>query len=653
MKREGLASLLILILLFSIIFILLTAPLVFGETGEITGECTFYDRGIEYERCCPMGDKINCVSCRDTDGGRNYYVNGKSGERHWNYYERGVLGSGRAAFPDECMGNMNYREYKDELIRKEVWARWNYIEEIERENSIYVKYERDGVTKEVEYEKEDKVNVLRENYCERVDEYKKYTYELYECPNGCVDGACIRGDGCPDVVSWRIEDNKCLVDSGCDYNSSKYDYYDSAEDCIEELGEVERPVLEPLPVPDICSDLLIEENIEGYSYHETMYTREGPPIYSEKGEKTGAVHCCSASYLTGDSKTGSMVNICPYNSRTETENSMAWMAKEGEYELGEYIGQKVYWMRMNGHEAIVWTNNNNILGITDASGGIIPEDIAEAYLEKHNSDLETVDVETEEVISEPVPCGIGECIPEPEPIATEPIEIPDEKMFYSCSGCELEGKCYPIGYRKGEKYCSENYEFIDQSKTGTCDNYFECKSNLCIAGECIEEGLLKRIIKWFRKRLGEPKPPELEQCSEFLIEKDIEDYEYVNSSYGGFKESQAPLISDEGEQIGTIKCCAAQYLKDEKKGMAIVCPYNERQYVENLANQLPIINENFVLEDYKDNKVYQDRDISMVWIHDTYAVAAGRDYPQEGAVFPEDIADAYLDKYPSDLEDIA
>ena len=38
---------------------------------------------------------------------------------------------------------------------------------------------------------------------------------------------------CPSVIGWRIENNQCISESGCDYNSSKYDYYDDLEDKLQ------------------------------------------------------------------------------------------------------------------------------------------------------------------------------------------------------------------------------------------------------------------------------------------------------------------------------------------------------------------------------------------------------------------------------------
>jgi len=444
-----------------LVSVLLAIPFVFGE---ITEECTFYDRGIEYERCCPMDVEINCVSCRDTDDGKDYYTKGETSQRHWEYYESGTLIS-NIPYPlsDKCIGNIT------EGGRVSI--------DMHDRELTYIYSGGDNV-----------LNVLRESYCEGIE----YKYEDYACPNGCEDGACIRDDGCPKVIGWRIEGIKCFVDSGCNYDSSKYDYYDSAEECIKGLGKVEYPVLEPLPVPDICSDLLIEENIEGYNYRKTKYTRGGPNIYSKDGEKIGASKCCGAYYKKSIiSLTSSIVLVCPYDNRNDVENSITWAAKEGRYELGEYMSQEVYWMRSNGNEALLWTNNNNIIGIVNEIGGTIPEDIAEAYIKEYNSDLGAVDVEIEEITPEPTT--------EQEPIEIgEPTYIPEEKIFYSCDGCEERGKCYPIGYRKEGQYCSDNNEFTGQSRVGICDNNFECKSNVCISDECVREGLIKKIVNWFK-----------------------------------------------------------------------------------------------------------------------------------------------------------
>jgi len=88
----------------------------------------------------------------------------------------------------------------------------------------------------------------------------------------------------------------------------------------------------------------------------------------------------------------------------------------------------------------------------------------------------------------------------------EPLEVPEdieEGLVYVCHGCILEEKCYPLGYRKESQYCSDEARFINQLKSDkSCDNSFECKSNVCVSGECVSEGLLKKILNWFRRLFG-------------------------------------------------------------------------------------------------------------------------------------------------------
>ncbi len=77
------------------------------------------------------------------------------------------------------------------------------------------------------------------------------------------------------------------------------------------------------------------------------------------------------------------------------------------------------------------------------------------------------------------------------------------EVVHFCGGCELDDKCYPIGYRTSKRYCAPDGNFVEQEdKKETCHNNFECKSNVCISNECISEGLIKKILNWFRKLFG-------------------------------------------------------------------------------------------------------------------------------------------------------
>jgi hypothetical protein len=91
---------------------------------------------------------------------------------------------------------------------------------------------------------------------------------------------------------------------------------------------------------------------------------------------------------------------------------------------------------------------------------------------------------------------------------TGPIEIPEEvteeEKEESCNGCVLENKCYPYNYRKSGTYCSIETGSFEQQLSGglSCENNFECESNSCLAGECVESSLLRKILSWFRNLFG-------------------------------------------------------------------------------------------------------------------------------------------------------
>lgn len=80
----------------------------------------------------------------------------------------------------------------------------------------------------------------------------------------------------------------------------------------------------------------------------------------------------------------------------------------------------------------------------------------------------------------------------------------DSKAETVCiNQCSLDGKCYPLGYRTGGKYCSGDYVFTAQSSEGmVCENNFECDSNVCVDGQCISGNLIQKILNWFKGIFG-------------------------------------------------------------------------------------------------------------------------------------------------------
>jgi hypothetical protein len=75
----------------------------------------------------------------------------------------------------------------------------------------------------------------------------------------------------------------------------------------------------------------------------------------------------------------------------------------------------------------------------------------------------------------------------------------------SCStGCYASGQCYPVGHRTAEGlYCIGQGIFVSQSaEDAICLNNYECGSNVCIDGTCIEGSLFLNFLEWFKDKFG-------------------------------------------------------------------------------------------------------------------------------------------------------
>ena len=71
---------------------------------------------------------------------------------------------------------------------------------------------------------------------------------------------------------------------------------------------------------------------------------------------------------------------------------------------------------------------------------------------------------------------------------------------YACDGClSDDNKCIPYGARFDGMYCSFDNSFVTQkNELNSCENNFECKSNLCVESRCVNSNLLKRIFLWLK-----------------------------------------------------------------------------------------------------------------------------------------------------------
>jgi len=111
----------------------------------------------------------------------------------------------------------------------------------------------------------------------------------------------------------------------------------------------------------------------------------------------------------------------------------------------------------------------------------------------------------------PSGCKNGVCSKIEPTEETGPIDIVEETegvkeeikvVREDCNGCILDKKCYPIGYRMENTFC-DNQQFSNQKEAdSSCNNNFECSTNLCIDNECVSSGFWQKIMRFFKNLFG-------------------------------------------------------------------------------------------------------------------------------------------------------
>ena len=87
--------------------------------------------------------------------------------------------------------------------------------------------------------------------------------------------------------------------------------------------------------------------------------------------------------------------------------------------------------------------------------------------------------------------------------ASIPTTIAEPTPIVCKDSCAYAGKCYPFGYRKDNKFCSDTTFFSDElAEESACQNNFECTTNVCVSGKCISASFIDQIIAWFKNIFG-------------------------------------------------------------------------------------------------------------------------------------------------------
>lgn len=71
------------------------------------------------------------------------------------------------------------------------------------------------------------------------------------------------------------------------------------------------------------------------------------------------------------------------------------------------------------------------------------------------------------------------------------------------NSCPVDNGCVVFGTRSGGNYCTLDGSMKAQQAINTkCENSYECSSNICASGQCVDAGFLEKFIEVFRKLLG-------------------------------------------------------------------------------------------------------------------------------------------------------
>jgi hypothetical protein len=85
-------------------------------------------------------------------------------------------------------------------------------------------------------------------------------------------------------------------------------------------------------------------------------------------------------------------------------------------------------------------------------------------------------------------------------ISAEIIKINEEYSLIDCDGCIFSNECYDADSRLSGNYCSVNGTWLAQFADGnSCDDNFQCQSNLCLSGKCRPASLLWKFLEWLMR----------------------------------------------------------------------------------------------------------------------------------------------------------
>lgn len=499
------------------------------------------------DECIKRLNEVFPVSCIDSDQGKNYYVKGKTSDNSdtiildrcmadssntliEGYCENNVKKSITYTCPNGCQDGACFKEFGG-CVDSDGGINYYVIGYGAPHSNLSGGAGGGWADRCLDS------STLVEYYCDSTIE-QGWNSKNFICPNGCQDGACIKEENNTLI--------KCNSDSDCPkcecardgITPCKCDSYKCVNGICQALNNTEQVIKEQIT----CFFSNSNEEQECY-----LAGQWGP-------EDIGTKYCkgkesCTISYTDNKEDKITWKSTCggyQYTKQDGFDEKILFDCNEGETNITQILNKGfryAYYQCYDGTEEKAGSETSCKLSETwkkyaeefckdhcakDGKCGVTEDLIdSDKCLGKCGVNSFSVfqDCYTDEL---PVP---GFCIGEdiqnccnkwaienniitPECIGGWIIE--NDKCIYSCKdqeteyeillckdSCPFDNKCYPFGYRKEGKYCSDNNGFISQLKSSEkCENNFECDSNVCVSGECVSEGLIKKIIDWFSKVFG-------------------------------------------------------------------------------------------------------------------------------------------------------
>ncbi len=316
---------------------------------------------------------------------------------------------------------------------------------------------------------------LTEKFCSG----NEIKWETYNCPHGCSEGACMLNASI-NTTCIKKEDKCCLgdkcVSSSVTCSKGYIPIFEGCnEQCVPKKG----------CKPSHCTDSDGGANYYTFGYINSSIGGYSPDKCAD--DKTLIEQYCSNEYpadISFKCPNGCKEGVCVSSS----EKPPVEPAKK----CIDSDGGKNYYIKgaTKGHYM-------NEFGYGYDSCIKSPDELKEVESSPYIGELycrDDVNIDYT-IYTCPNGCKKGACIKS----SGEGGNASEER----CDGCLYKGKCLYWGIRVEGKYCSISTELAKQ-KSGeeSCDNNFECESNVCVNSKCLSQGFIQRVINLLKRLLG-------------------------------------------------------------------------------------------------------------------------------------------------------